>query len=226
MPSSHLHQLNEIMKLIVLTDPKSILDVGVGFGKYGFLSREYLDIWDGYTSWKRRIDGIEVFKEYLTPVHDFIYDNIYVGTAIDILPTLKTKYDLILLIDILEHFDYEDGIKLLEYCNKRARNIIISTPKDISDQKEFLGNPFETHRFQWKKKDFDKLVNKFYMPNVYSLICYIGTDARKVSKGLLMSRIKSKIKKHFPFLRTCPLTRVIIRTRLMIRWKKLFSGWV
>ncbi|MBA7677027.1 hypothetical protein ES703_85275 [subsurface metagenome] len=39
MPTSYYSQLNEIMELIVLTDPKSILDVGVGFGKYGFLSR-------------------------------------------------------------------------------------------------------------------------------------------------------------------------------------------
>ncbi|MBA7570185.1 hypothetical protein ES708_11933 [subsurface metagenome] len=33
MPSSHWYQLNEIMELIILTQPKSILDVGVGFGK-------------------------------------------------------------------------------------------------------------------------------------------------------------------------------------------------
>ena len=122
------------MELIVLTDPKSILDVGVGFGKYGYLSREFLELWDGreeYCVWKRRIDGIEVFKDYITPIHEFIYDHIYIGDAVDILPTLEIKYDLILLIDIIEHFDYERGMKLLEECMKRGRNVIIST--DVSE---------------------------------------------------------------------------------------------
>ena len=46
--------------------PKSVLDVGIGFGKYGMLFREYLDIWDmecvadyDPAAWKTRIDGIE-----------------------------------------------------------------------------------------------------------------------------------------------------------------------
>jgi len=41
MPSSHLLQLNEIMQLIFLTKPQSLLDIGVGFGKYGVLAQEY-----------------------------------------------------------------------------------------------------------------------------------------------------------------------------------------
>ena len=89
MPSSIPQQLNDIVELIIDTNPKSILDVGVGFGKYGFLSREYLELWDGrgqYKDWRRRIDGIEAFKEYLTPIHDFVYNHVYVGNVLDILP--------------------------------------------------------------------------------------------------------------------------------------------
>jgi len=33
------------MELITLTNPQCILDVDAGFGKYGFLSREYLELW-------------------------------------------------------------------------------------------------------------------------------------------------------------------------------------
>ena len=63
MPTSHLHQLNAIVEIMMLTDPQSMLDVGVGFGKYGFLAREFLELYDGrdaYADWQRRIDGIEV----------------------------------------------------------------------------------------------------------------------------------------------------------------------
>jgi len=35
MPTSQPYPLNEIMELIVLTRPKKVVEVGVGFGKYG-----------------------------------------------------------------------------------------------------------------------------------------------------------------------------------------------
>lgn len=199
MPTSHYTQLNKIVELIVLTDPKSILDIGVGFGKYGFLSREYLEFWGKAecSDQKVRIDGIEAFKAYITPVHDFIYDHMHIGNAIDIVPSLNTNYDLILFIDILEHFDYENGMKILEQCNERGRNILIVTPKKIGSQRAAFGNPFEAHKFQWRKKHFHRFANKFFVANPWSIICYIGDDARRVRKDLL----KSKIKKHFPFLK-------------------------
>ncbi len=182
MPTSHLYQLNEITELIVLTRPRSLLDIGVGFGKYGFLAREFLDLWEAHSLGERktRIDGIEVFQPYLTPVHAFIYDHMYTGNALDLLPTLDTRYDLILIIDVLEHFDYNTGMGLLDECMDRGRNIIISTPKDIGSQTDCFGNPFETHRFQWRKPHLEKFKDKFFVPNMFSLVCYIGDDARRV----------------------------------------------
>jgi hypothetical protein len=92
MPSSHRYQINEICELIATSDPKSVLDIGVGFGKYGFLSREYLELWDGrerYHEWRRQIDGIEAFKEYLTPIHKLIYNEVFVGNVLEVLPILR-----------------------------------------------------------------------------------------------------------------------------------------
>lgn len=180
MPSSHLLQLNEIMQLIFLSKPQSLLDIGVGFGKFGVLAREYLELWDGrgkYGDWQRRIDGIEVFEEYLTPLHDFIYDNIYIGNALDILPKLDTRYDLILLIDVLEHFPYEDGVRLLEACQAKGRNFLVSTPKDIGAQEDAFDNPCEAHKSQWERHHFDRFDKYFYVPNTKSHICFIGEDA-------------------------------------------------
>jgi hypothetical protein len=203
MPTSHFNQLNEIVELIVLTNPKSILDVGVGFGKYGFLSREYLELWNSnkYNNWQRQIDGIEVFKDYLTPVHDFIYNHIYIGDAINILPTLTTYYDLILLIDVLEHFNYQNGIKLLTECKKRSRNLIISTPKNIGSQTVSFGNPFETHKFQWRNTYFDDFHEKFFISNEYSIICFIGKDSHIVKHIRNKLRVRSFLKRPFRVLK-------------------------
>jgi len=204
LPTSHFYQLNEIMELIFYLKPKKILDIGTGFGKYGFLSREYLDIWGrqnhDFNEHYCIIDGIEVFEKYITPVHDYIYDNIYIGNAKDLLPTLDKKYDLILLIDVLEHFDYDGGLKILSECKKVGRNIIISTPKDIGNQKGSRGNVFETHKFQWKKKHFEMYKKKFFVSNNKSLIYFIGEDAYKVRNNIKTSKskIKAKFKQYFP----------------------------
>jgi hypothetical protein len=52
----------------------------MGFGKYGVLCREYLELWDGrenYHEFKRRIDGVEAYDKYITPIHKFVYNNMY-----------------------------------------------------------------------------------------------------------------------------------------------------
>lgn len=152
MPTSHPMQINEILDAVLMVNPKSILDIGVGYGKYGFLCREFLDTMkhdDNYGKRTHIIEGIEVFPKYLTPVHDYIYDKIHIGNAKDVLPKLDKKYDMILLIDVLEHFTYEDGIIILNECKRHCDYIIISVPKDIGNQGTVHGNKHETHHFQW-----------------------------------------------------------------------------
>jgi len=201
MPTSHPYQINEITELIVLANPSSVLDIGVGFGKYGFLCREYLEFYDGreqYSDWKTRIDGIEAFEEYITPVHKFIYNNIYIGNAMELLPKMDFKYDLIIMIDVLEHLTYEDGMKLLGHLQRLGKNIIISTPKDIGVQENSFGNEFETHRFQWKYKHFASFPHKLQVINDASLIVFMG---EAVSKMSYLKRLKLKLKKDLAPLR-------------------------
>jgi hypothetical protein len=196
MPSSHYFQLNEIVDLISLTDPGKLLDIGVGFGKYGFLAREYLELWNeggDYLKWQRQIDGIEAFEPYVTPVHKFIYSNIFIGNAIDILPGLKDKYDLILMIDVFEHFSYKDGMKLLGECRKNGRNILISVPVVMSAQEAVFGNEFEMHKYGWKKEDFKDIPDKFFLNNSKSVICFIGEDSSRIKKILEKRRIRERI---------------------------------
>jgi hypothetical protein len=190
------------MELIIFTQPKSILDVGIGFGKYGFLLREYLELYDGreeYNDWKRTIDGIEIFKNYITSLNKMIYDKIYIGDALDILPTLDKKYDLILLVDILEHFDYDDGIRLLKMCEQQGSNTIISTPRHFFNQREMFGNPYEIHKFLYKKKHFKIIKNKFFVPNIFSLIVYTGYKSEILGRILRKKRMRWKIASHLRF---------------------------
>lgn len=187
VPSSNPYQINEIAELIMLTQAQSVLDVGIGFGKYGFLAREYLELWDGrkrYDDWQRRIDGIEVFPRYVGALQRAIYDEIYVGDALEVLPHLDHHYDLVLLIDVLEHVPEETGVALLEAARRVGRNLIVATPLDIGHQGEVFGNPHETHHFQWTKRHLHPL-GGFFVPNRRSLIWYGGEDAARVRAGRL-----------------------------------------
>ena len=191
MPSSHFYQLNEIVELIILTKPSSILDIGIGFGKYGFLCREYLDLIGGNRNlykWEHRIDGIEIFPRYITPLQKKIYDNIYLGNALEILPKMVRRYDLILLIDVIEHFNFSDGQKLLHLCLRCGKNIIISTPRIDLPQTAVYGNSYETHRSFYRKCDFKKFPDKIFIFNFFSLIVYLGEQASSIQKTLFKRR--------------------------------------
>lgn len=183
MPSSHIYQLNEITDLLLRCNPMSLLDVGVGFGKYGFLAREYLELWDGrfeYGKWRRRIDGIEIFPEFIGDLQRAIYDEIHIGDALEIIPRLPLRYDLILLVDVLEHFHEPEARALLGLSLERGRNVLVSTPLDIGRQGAKFGNEHETHHFQWRPQDLAGDVAHFFVPNPRSIIWFAGEDARRV----------------------------------------------
>lgn len=201
MPTSYLHQLNEITEIITLLAPQSLLDIGPGFGKYGVLAREYLEFRDGrkkYTDWQRRIDALEIFPGYITPLHEFIYDHILIGDALEILPTLEGRYDLILLIDVIEHLPLEQGHQLLNQCQQSARNTLVSTPVEFFPQKGAFENPHEAHASFWPPDRFQVYSPRMFIPNAYSTICVIGEEAPRLHKALRMGR--RELKRWFPFL--------------------------
>jgi hypothetical protein len=190
------------MELVGWLNPASVLDVGTGFGKYGVLCREYLDVNKANRFGERnhRIDGIEAYREYLTPLHAYVYDEVYVGDALKIIPTLDREYGLILLIDVLEHLSFEGGTELLDRCKSRGRNMIISTPLDIGHQGGVFGNEYETHRAQWTKNRLKSLGDVLFLPNKYSVICFTGADIGRVRRCYNRESrgIKPFVALHFP----------------------------
>ena len=153
------------MDLIISVKPFSVLDVGSGFGKYGVLCREYLELWDGRYEYEflRRIDGVEVFENYITPLHKYIYNNIYTENIINLVNNLDYSYDLVLLIDVLEHFSKEEGISLLNNLLKKNKGILVSTPKKPSPQQDVFGNAFEIHKSLWKKGELSTLGEHYFI---------------------------------------------------------------
>jgi hypothetical protein len=162
MPSSRPSTIPFVISVIRQIQPDSILDVGVGFGKWGYLFREYTDIVlsendpgrYAKSGWKTKIEGVEGFPKYLHEGHRFIYDKIHEGNASDILPKLG-KYDVIFFGDIIEHFTLADGKKLLRTALDHANAcVMLTTPKFETNQGELCENPLERHLSLWNETEF------------------------------------------------------------------------
>lgn len=204
MPVGAYQQLSTVADLIVRINPKRTLDIGIGFGTYGVLVREYLDLWDNIDetkayAWKRGLDGVEIFEEYITPMHRFLYDDIYIGDARTVVPTLTKRYNLAILADVIEHLSSADGKKLLADILAVSDNLIVTTPKNVKVQGALYGNEHERHISQWYEKDFQPFGNCLFVPNEGgSIICCIGTDAPRLKRELFT--FKKKMYELFPFV--------------------------
>lgn len=155
MPSStHVH-VSKMIDWIVRLQPASVLDIGVGFGKWGFLAREYTDI-NAHryqrADWRVRIEGVEAFPGYATPTYDYIYDKIHYGDLREILPTLGT-FDLVIIGDVIEHFEKDAGLELIRQLRQLCQHVLLSSPTVFFTQ-ELFDNEFERHRSIWTVDDF------------------------------------------------------------------------
>src|SRR3989304_997151 len=125
MPSSRPELIPFVINLVMQLQPRSILEIGTGFGKYGFLFRE---------NWQVRIDGIECFAPYISDLQRRIYNRIIIGDALSEIDRLGS-YDLIFLCDVIEHFSKEDGSVALDKGLARAgRMVLVTTPNYFNPQ--------------------------------------------------------------------------------------------
>ena len=193
MPTSSPDQINEILQLVLRLKPESILDIGVGFGKYGFLCREYLDNGfgaEGAGSNRKRIDGIEINDKYITSLQKQIYDNLHIGQAKDILPKLDKYYDVILLVNVLEYLPKEEGLELIKLCRDRGRNVIVSTLRKPADEFTGLyGHEYAGIKSIWNEKDFDSYPHRQSIYNPLSLIMHLDNATAASDSGIQLKLI-------------------------------------
>lgn len=156
MPTSDHHNINAILTILNNLNPKRVLDVGCGFGKYGMLLREYLDIWYERLrkeEWITTIVGVEAYEAYRNPIHDYAYSKVYLGEAQSIVPTLG-EFDVVLIADVIEHLEQQQARELVRECFKHSPVVVISTPAEFYPQTELCGNSYEVHRNLWTRDDF------------------------------------------------------------------------
>lgn len=160
MPVARPDTIPQISRYLMNRKPKTILDIGIGFGMYGFLARNYGVIWNNkltqeqYDNWKNEIiiDGIEIYEPFITDLQRMLYNEIYIGDASKIAPKLK-DYDLYIMGDVIEHFEKDTAIELINKLKKKGKLFII-TPDYFQEGSSSLGNNYDLHKCMLSDKDF------------------------------------------------------------------------
>lgn len=178
MYSAH-QNLSAILDAVMILRPHTVLDYGAGDGNIGFLVRRYLE----YASPDMRptLHAIEPYTPYHTRHPAGTYDE-----AVRYGPFRKGFYDLLLLIDVVEHFHKPAGQALIAHLLNFTKNILVSTPKQFFDNPP-SDNPLERHRSLWTRRDLTRFGPTCFLPSPVSHIALIGRDASRV-KHILMKR--------------------------------------
>jgi 2-polyprenyl-3-methyl-5-hydroxy-6-metoxy-1,4-benzoquinol methylase len=149
MPSSYPHNISKLLATIIPIRPRSVYDVGVGYGKWGMLIREYVDDFMGGV-W---IEGCEIFRPYIERSSaKRVYDHIAEEDWLTLTPQ-RGEYDLVLMIDVLEHFSSTQAVVALDKALNYSRVALVSTPLNYP-QGAVNGNQHERHLSEWRQQTF------------------------------------------------------------------------
>jgi 2-polyprenyl-3-methyl-5-hydroxy-6-metoxy-1,4-benzoquinol methylase len=205
MPSSRPVPIPYVVDILRQIKPNAILDVGVGFGKYGHIFREYTDIVAAEKDskryarehWQCRIEGIEVFESYLTPMHSYLYNEIHIGEASQVVASLSDQsYDLVWMGDVIEHLPKEEGFRLVRQLMRISRHcVVISTPSRFVEQSALMGNDHERHLSHWVAADFHSFgrVASSDLPDEVRLVVISHPDRLLPKISLRHSSIKMRL---------------------------------
>ena len=148
--------------------PRSIVDIGCGWGRWGFLAREFCELWFHRYSrdeWKVRIDALDVNPGTWTPVHAYIYDSMMQADVRTWTPS--QRYDVAICCDVLEHMPKEDGLKTLEKLLAWCDNVLLGIPLGAGwSRPGFDGNPYEAHVARWEAWDVSDLDHTIVAHNI------------------------------------------------------------
>lgn len=178
MMTSFVENIPGIVNAIAELKPARILDIGGGFGKFALLAREALlsiqaEAGDLKPQDRLVIDcaeGCRYFQEL--PYHGPLYNHHFHGDAKALEPEYLATFDIILLIDVLEHWKKAEAVAFITRLQGLGRpRVLISTPKAVFFYKqEFYGPDCPKHMAQWVMDDFRGLDIKRDISNERSII--------------------------------------------------------
>jgi SAM-dependent methyltransferase len=146
MPHSGTLLDAEAQAFIAATGARTVLDIGPGAGKYARLVRAALP--------EARLTGVEIEPDYVDQFGlRFLYDDLRVMPALDLLADIEAEWDLAILGDVIEHHRKSEGLDLLHFLVYRTRYLLVQYPEKYR-QNALNGYRSEAHLSVWHESDF------------------------------------------------------------------------
>jgi 2-polyprenyl-3-methyl-5-hydroxy-6-metoxy-1,4-benzoquinol methylase len=132
MPRSEDDQIPYFQEVFERLQPKRVLDIGAGAGKYSDLIDRRAEV-HAIEIWQQNIDDYNLHKKY---------DKVFLADARE---WEDFDYDLVIFGDVLEHMTEAEAVKLWDEAYIQSGSIFMSIPIVHLPQGEEGGNPFEVH---------------------------------------------------------------------------------
>jgi hypothetical protein len=126
-------------------DSKSLLDVGCGKNSpIQFFSEGMYSVGvDAHKPSIKRSKQKNIHNEY------YNIDVLDIGKKF-----LPGSYDCVIALDLVEHLEKEDGVRLLQMMERIAKEkVIVFTPKGFLSQSEHDNNPWQVHKSGWEVEE-------------------------------------------------------------------------
>lgn len=117
--------------------------------------------------------GIEIFRPYIE-ARKYPSDSIVINADLEDIDSLfiDKSVDGILLSDVVEHFEKDDGLRLVEKAQRIARKVVaIWIPWGVHEQTYddygYDNHFFQTHKSYWEPEEFQSLGFKTHVYDKY-----------------------------------------------------------
>lgn len=157
MPIGCYSLVPHIAHHVAIHRPARVLDLGIGLGSYGAVVRQWGDL--GERPWRTYLLGVEAWAAYRNPLWD-LYNAVVDCSIQQFLLEQRGQFELVLLTDVIEHFDRSDGQAVLDQLKGEVvapgGSLFVGTPGIFCEQGAVGGNSWEQHRSLWLADDFAK----------------------------------------------------------------------
>jgi len=162
LPTSVYTHVVDVLDLVWEVQPNSILDVGCGWGKWGVLFRDVVDVVKGNylpKDYKVKIDAVEVFDKYENSLYS-VYSKVVFGEIGQLLKDKKIgQYDMIYMGDVIEHFSRESAKLIVQdLLPLVTKLLVLAVPLGVWEQDVIGGNRYERHLSSWELGELAALV--------------------------------------------------------------------
>jgi hypothetical protein len=158
MGTSNWQNIPFCIEALMKIAPTRVLDIGVGYGRWGMIVREFCDIWYGRVfraDWTVQIEGVEGFAPNIGDYHNVFYNKIHIGDFRKVVATLSGKWSVVIFGDVLEHFEKSEANDLLAWALQQSDYVIVNIPLGAEwPQENLYDNPYERHLSTWMPEDF------------------------------------------------------------------------